>query len=306
MSLFQLQLEESLTDWFPIEDWLRCLNSALAIAKGKNKRKVQELTDQIQPDMELQEVAPFLTEIAPLIVTQGRTISKQNLLGRNVRTDAIEEEIDFLVRAANHLLSFPVFTDDDKLLIGVTRLLIDVYDEIQNAYEDRKRQSGQLDFNDLQIKVRDLLHEKESIREQLAERYPYIMVDEYQDTDQLQYEILKPLISDFKSGNLFIVGDQNQSIYRFRGADVRVFDQTRHEITDYQSELTENYTWEAEILEACDSEKCGELHLPENFRLLRNLVSFVNLIFEEIMAGRNEFEVKYEPLVQGRNYKSVR
>ena len=296
----QSQLEESLTDWFPVEDWLRCLNSVLAIAKGKNKRKVQELTDQVQPDMELQEVAPFLTEIAPLIVTQGGTISKQNLLGRNVRTDAIEEEIDFLVRAANHLLSFPVFTDDDKLLIGVTRLLIDVYDEVQYAYEDHKRRAGQLDFNDLQIKVRNLFQHEASIREQLAERYPYIMVDEYQDTDHLQYEILKPLISDFESGNLFIVGDQNQSIYRFRGADVRVFDQTRHDITKYQSALTEDFTWEEQILEAGGSEKRGELRLPENFRLLRNLVGFVNLVFESLMKGRNEFEVEYDPLIQGR------
>ena len=299
----QSQLEESLTDRFPIEDWLHCLNSVLAIAKGKNKRKVQELTDQVQPDMELQEVAPFLTEIAPLIVTQGRTISKQNLLGRNVRTDAIEAEIDFLVRAANHLLSFPAFTDDDKLLIGVTRLLIDVYDEVQRAYERHKTQTGQLDFDDLQIKIRDLL-QQESIREQLGQRYPYIMVDEYQDTNQLQYEILRPLISNFQSGNLSIVGDQNQSIYRFRGADVRVFDRTRKEITEYQSALTKEFTWEGAILEANDLEKRGDLHLPENFRLLRNLVGFVNLVFRSLMKGRNEFEIEYQPLIQGRTTDS--
>ena len=301
----QSQLTQSLTNQFPIEDWLRCLNKVLEVAKGiENKRKVRELTDQVQPDMEVREAAPFLIEIAPLIVTQGGTISKQNLLGRNVRTDAIEEEIDFLVRAANYFQSFPDFTDDDKLLIRVTRLLIDVYDEVQRDYERHKTQTGQLDFDDLQIKVRDLL-QQESIREQLAKKYPYIMVDEYQDTDQLQYEILKPLISDFKSGNLFIVGDQNQSIYRFRGADVRVFDLTRKEITEYQSALTEDFTWEGEILEASDAEKRGDLRLPENFRLLRNLVGFVNLIFEEIMRGRNEFEVEYEPLIQGRTTDSL-
>lgn len=296
----QSQLEESLTDLFPIEDWLRCLSSVLEIAKGKNAAKVRELVAGVQPNMEPQEAASLFREIAPFIVTQGGTISKRDFLGLRVKTDTIEDEIDFLVPAANHLLSFPVFTDDDKLLIRITRLLIDVYDEVQGTYEDRKRQSGQLDFDDLQIKVRDLLHQQESIREQLAERYPYIMVDEYQDTDQLQYEILKPLISDYKSGNLFIVGDQNQSIYRFRGADVRVFDQTQKDITQYQSALTKNFTWEGQILEANDLEKRGDLHLPENFRLLRNLVGFVNLIFEEIMGGRNEFEVEYEPLVQGR------
>ena len=297
--LVQSQLAQSLTNQFPIEDWLRCLRAVLAVAKGKNAAKVQELMVKIQPDLELQNAISIFTGIAPLILTKDGKISKRDFLGLRVKTEAIEEEIDFLVSAAKHLRSFPAFTDDDELLICVTRQLIDVYDEVQRAYENRKRQAGQLDFDDLQIKVRDLLGQ-ESIREQLAKRYPYIMVDEYQDTDHLQYEILKPLISGFKSGNLFIVGDQNQSIYRFRGADVRVFDRTRKEITDYQFASTEDFIWEGERFDASDSERRGELHLPENFRLLRNLVGFVNLVFESLMKGRNEFEVKYEPLIQGR------
>ena len=301
----QRQLTQSLTDQFPIEDWSRCLNSILAIASGKNAEVVRELVANIQPNMEPQEAVSPLRRIASLIVTQSGTINKRYFLGLRVETNTIEGEIDFLVHAANHLLSFPVFTDDDKLLIGVTRRLIDVYDEVQHAYEDRKRQAGHLDFDDLQIKVRDLLHQEGSICDQLVQRYPYIMVDEYQDTDQLQYEILKPLISNYKSGNLFIVGDQNQSIYRFRGADVRVYDRTRQEIIKYQSALTEGFTWEGEILEANVSEKRGDLRLPENFRLLRKIVGFVNLVFESLMNGRNEFEVKYDPLVQGRTTDSL-
>lgn len=310
------QLAQSLTNQFPLEDWLRCLQAVLAVARGKDATRVQELTDQIAPDMEAQEAVPFLTEIAPLTITKGGTISKQNLLGRGVKTDTIEAEIDFLVRAANYCQSFPTFTDDDKLLICVTHQLLAVYDEVQRAYENRKRQTGQLDFDDLQIKIRDLL-QRESIREQLAKRYPYIMVDEYQDTDQLQYEILDLLAvisenarqqkpSDSKLDNLFIVGDQKQSIYGFRGADVRVFDRTRQDITDYQSRLIEqsasvqDFAWQDETLAASDSERHGALHLPENFRLLRNLVGFVNLVFESLMKGRNEFEVKYESLIQGR------
>ena len=301
----QSQLVESLTDLYPLEDWLCCLNSVLEIARGRNASEVRELVADIQPNMEPRAVVSRLREIAPFLITQSGTISKRDFLGLRVETHTIEEEIDFLVCAANYFESFPTFTDDDKLLICVTRLLIDVYDEVQNAYEERKRQTGQLDFDDLQIKVRNLLKREASIREQLAERYPYIMVDEYQDTDHLQYEILKPLISDFESGNLFIVGDQNQSIYRFRGADVQIFNQTRHDITKYQSALTEDFTWQGEILEADASEKHGELRLPENFRLLRNLVGFVNLVFESLMKGRNEFEVKYDPLIQGRTTDSV-
>ena len=301
----QSQLVESLTDLYPLEDWLGCLNSVLEIARGRNAAEVRELVADIQPNMEPRAAASRLREIAPFLITQSGTISKRDFLGLRVETNTIEEEIDFLVRAANYFRSFPAFTDDDALLIRVTRLLIDVYDEVQHAYEEHKRQTGQLDFADLQIKVRNLLQREASIREQLAERYPYIMVDEYQDTDHLQYEILKPLISNYRSGNLFIVGDQNQSIYRFRGADVQVFDQTRHDITTYQSALTEDFTWKEQILEAGGSEKRGELRLPENFRLLRHLVGFVNLVFESLMKGRNEFEVEYDPLVQGRTTDSV-
>ena len=306
----QLQLAQSLKNQFPIEDWLRCLRVVLTVARGRDKTEVQELTDQIKPSMEAHEAVPLLIKIAPLLVTQKGTISKQYFLGRNVKIEAIDTEIGFLVRAANYFRSFPVFTDDDKLLICVTRSLLAVYNEVQDAYEQHKVQTGQLDFDDLQIKVRDLLWQ-ESIHEQLAQRYPYIMVDEYQDTDQLQYEILDLLAvvsdharkhrpSDSKLDNLFIVGDQKQSIYGFRGADVRVFGQTRQDITDYQSGSIQDFAWQDETLAASDSERHGELHLPENFRLLRNLVGFVNLVFGSLMKGQNEFEVKYESLIQGR------
>ena len=275
-----------------------------------------ELVGYIFPQLAILSVIPTVLELAPLIVTKDGKISKRDFLGSNTEIDPIKEEIDFLVPAANYFQSFASITDDDELLIRVTRSLLAVYDEVQGAYEQHKIQARQLDFDDLQIKVRDLLRQ-ESIHEQLAQKYPYIMVDEYQDTDQLQYEILDLLAvinkntrnqkpSDSKLDNLFIVGDEKQSIYGFRGADVRVFDRTRKDIIDYQSGLIEqsvliqDFAWQEETLEASDSEKHGALRLPDNFRLLRNLVGFVNLVFEPLMKGRNEFEVKYESLIQGR------
>ena len=381
----QSQLSQSLENQFSIKNWLRCLNSVLEVATGRNASIVLELVGiifpqlavltvisiflelapliltedgkiskrdslhsnaeidttkenvgflvraanyfqsapsitnasialelvgYIFPQLAILSVIPTVLELAPLIVTKDGKISKRDFLGSNTEIDPIKEEIDFLVPAANYFQSFASITDDDELLIRVTRSLLAVYDEVQRAYEQHKIQARQLDFDDLQIKVRDLLRQ-ESIHEQLAQRYPYIMVDEYQDTDQLQYEILDLLAvinkntrnqkpSDSKLDNLFIVGDEKQSIYGFRGADVRVFDKTRGDIADYQSALVEDFTWTEQKLEASDSEKRGELQLPDNFRLLRNLVGFVNLVFEPLMKGRNEFEVKYKPLIQGR------
>ena len=91
---------------FPIKKSLHCLRVVLAVARGKNAAIVRELAASIQPDMEVQEAAPFLTEIAPLIVTQGGTISKRDFLGSGVETETLNEEIDFLVRAAKYFRSF--------------------------------------------------------------------------------------------------------------------------------------------------------------------------------------------------------
>ncbi len=294
----------------------RVANHFQSVPSITNASIALELVGYIFPQLAMLTVIPTVLEVAPLILTKGGKISKRDFLGPNTDIDSIKEEIDFLVPAANHFHSFASITDDDELLIRVTRSLLAVYDEVQRAYEDHKIHAGQLDFDDLQIKVRDLL-KQEPIHAQIAQRYPYIMVDEYQDTDQLQYEILDLLAvinentrkqrpSYSKLENLFIVGDQKQSIYGFRGADVRVFDRTREDIIDYQSilieqsVLVEEFAWQEETLEASDAEKHGILDLPDNFRLLRNLVGFVNLVFEPLMKRRNEFEVTYQPLVQGR------
>ncbi|MEK7250846.1 MAG: UvrD-helicase domain-containing protein, partial [Bacteroidota bacterium] len=138
-----------------------------------------------------------------------------------------------------------------------------------------------LDFEDLQIRTKNLFR-NERIRRKLAQRFKYIMVDEYQDTNKLQYEILLPLVGNLSHGNLFIVGDPKQSIYGFRNADVTVFNKTK---TDIEKKSGEEST----------------VVLNDSFRLLRDLVAFVNLIFAPLMKAENgRHEVAYEPLVRGR------
>ncbi|MEK7817094.1 MAG: UvrD-helicase domain-containing protein, partial [Actinomycetota bacterium] len=84
------------------------------------------------------------------------------------------------------------------------------------SYADIKRERGVLDFSDLAIMTRDLLRETESVRKRVASIYEFIMVDEFQDTSRVQYEIMELLARD----NLMLVGDKNQSIYGFRDAEV--------------------------------------------------------------------------------------
>jgi DNA helicase-2/ATP-dependent DNA helicase PcrA len=90
---------------------------------------------------------------------------------------------------------------------------------IAKLYEKKKMDAQGFDFGDLLLKTYELLEKFPEIRTVLQSEYSFILVDEYQDTNAVQYKILK-LLSE-KNQNLFVVGDEDQSIYKWRGADIR-------------------------------------------------------------------------------------
>lgn len=85
-------------------------------------------------------------------------------------------------------------------------------------YERRLRSAGALDFTDLLVYTVNLLRSSEPVRKHLQEKFTYILVDEYQDTNLAQYTILRHLAAH---GNICVVGDDDQAIYSWRGADIR-------------------------------------------------------------------------------------
>jgi len=302
----ETEAKKDFEEKFPLEEWIANLESVLTIAKGKNAKVVANLVSGLKRSEKIDDQIQIVKEILPLILTKSGTIGKRNFLGSRVDSSSVGSEIEFLVSAAKVVgdtaqagVRAREPGDDDKLLIDVSRKIFNLYRKVLEKYELKKNLAGQLDFEDLQLKVKYLL-ENEPIRERLAEKYKYIMVDEYQDTNQLQYDILKPLVSDLRTGNLFIVGDKKQSVYGFRNADVRVFDKTTSEIIQQMTD--KDFEWEDETLESDEMEQRGEIHLADNFRLLPNLVGFVNLVFSRIMGSgsESEFHVEYEPLIKGR------
>ena len=110
------------------------------------------------------------------------------------------------VSAQNYALQFPAPDAADIQALYV-------------RYEARLRQANALDFDDLLLKTVELLEKEPERRDHYSSWYQYILVDEYQDTNRPQYEILRLLTS--RHQNIFVVGDEDQSIYRFRGADIR-------------------------------------------------------------------------------------
>ena len=86
------------------------------------------------------------------------------------------------------------------------------------AYQDKLRQSNALDFDDLLLKTVALFDDATDVAEEYNRRFRYVMVDEYQDTNRIQYELIRQLTR--AQQNICAVGDEDQSIYRWRGADI--------------------------------------------------------------------------------------
>ena len=129
-------------------------------------------------------------------------------------------------------------------------LLRDLIARYGRHYAELKRDRSGLDFDDLQLLTRDLLRDERGIRDAYAERFAHVMVDEFQDTNPLQNEILALLEHD----NLFRVGDERQSIYGFRHADVGLFARHREQAAAQGREqpIRENFRSRGELLDAID------------------------------------------------------
>jgi len=137
----------------------------------------------------------------------------------------------------------------DELAARDSELLQELLDLFAAAYADAKRRESVLDFEDLQLLVRDLLRNDASVRELEQLRFRQIMVDEFQDTNNLQCDIVDLLRGDREEIDVFYVGDEFQSIYGFRHADVAVF-RRRREAAARRLPLARNYRSRPEVLGA--------------------------------------------------------
>ncbi len=123
---------------------------------------------------------------------------------------------DIFSKAANTLQSL------DDVLLNAYAHFADYRDELttlRKAYESTKRQRQLVDYDDLLLRLRELLTVDEQARRMISAMYRYILVDEYQDTNRLQAEVVKHIAATHR--NVMVVGDDSQSIYSFRGATFR-------------------------------------------------------------------------------------
>ena len=173
----------------------------------------------------------------------------------------------------------------NKELANFGLILISFFDQALKIYEKKKKIEGFVDFEDILLHTKILLQNPD-IQQSLSQKYKFIMVDEFQDTNEIQYQIFLPILDYLKKGELFIVGDEKQSIYKFRDAEIEIFNQTRENIRN----------------------KSGEgnlLNLPDSFRMSPAICSFTNFVFKKLFSDPDELfsEVPNTDLVCAREDK---
>jgi ATP-dependent helicase/nuclease subunit A len=224
----------------------------------------------------------------------------------------------------------------DSVMLRLARIAVDIAADAVAFMQSEKERLGALDFDDLQMKT-DVLLNNPDVQEKLRRKVRYLMIDEFQDTNELQYRIAKKVISSWgteslvlpensapvsapehssdypihqptllsPASNLFIVGDPKQSIYRFRGADVRVFAHAKHDIHLTNSallaskRLLQRIETPAGFLQPeHPSQAAGMISLAATFRLSPTVADIVNRVCGTQMQRKESvFDVEYEEII---------
>ena len=184
--------------------------------------------------------------------TDSKRIIKQQMRGRGMDTDVVSpRSAQRMISSAKNQMIVP--EEYERLARGDQQEMVA---EVYPAYERALRQANALDFDDLLLKPIELFETHEDVLEKYQRRWQYVHIDEYQDTNQAQYVLARKLAGRHK--NLCVVGDDAQSIYAFRGADIT-------NILNFDSDYPDATT----------------IRLERNYRSTQNILRLADSIIEE-------------------------
>ncbi len=206
----------------------------------------------------LRQYAPLIKfEPSFTILDQGDAEDVVNLLRTTMKYDTHER------RFPRKQTLFDIFSKSVNMQQTIKHVLKEEYPHFEDyleeitalhkAYDAYKARHNLMDYDDLLLYLRKLLRDIDHVRSVVSDRYRYIMVDEYQDTNRIQADIVRLLAS--KHGNVMVVGDDAQAIYSFRGATVR-------NILDFPEEFP----------------GCRVIKLEENYRSTQPILNLTNEI----------------------------
>ncbi len=233
--------------------------------KTAHRATLEELNDRIDEIEAALDGLPGHAEAAASLEQLIGKLSGQNKKDKEL-VKALKEEAAGL--AASYL---------DSRAEGLIGSWAEAGQRCGKEYAAQKQQNALLTFDDLERLTYRLLCRQPDICAKYAARFDHIMIDEFQDTNELQKQLAYLLAGcqqdKLKNDKLFVVGDAKQSIYRFRGADVSVFGRVRRDMETTGGE---------------------EIQLADNFRSTRGILSVCNDLFSCLMGDADN--VKFEPL----------
>jgi ATP-dependent helicase/nuclease subunit A len=212
-----------------------------------------------------------LMKVLALFDRTGKVVQKEWMQERRFsREDARQEEA--LWQAFREEVVRPALRDWYEYRYST---ILRVLCRAREIYDRLRTQAGQLSFQDLLIKAADLLRDKPHVRRYFSDRFRYLLVDEFQDTDPVQAEVMMLLTATDpdetewrrcvpRPGSLFVVGDPKQSIYRFRRADIVTYNEVKSMIRRGGGGGTEGILTELSV----------------NFRTTAGIIEWVNRVFE--------------------------
>lgn len=226
---------------------------------GGKRLSFHEKLEQLHRLVTRERLTPGDEGTALLLDTMGQCVAGNWGKEKEVK-DRLLQCLDTLQDCCWQLRSSPVAT-----------ALLQLASRLAEQYAVRKERRGALDFDDLQLKARNLLLRNPAIRSEYRTRFPVLMVDEFQDTNRLQKELVELLCGEGQ--RLFVVGDPKQSIYLFRGAEVAVFGEIQVEVAAAGG---------------------STLYFQESFRSREGITRFVNRLFSEVvMTGGSAGDAPY-------------
>ncbi|MCE5219363.1 UvrD-helicase domain-containing protein [bacterium] len=244
--------------------------------------RVRQIEDVTKTIAERFELLPHLGKGSTNAGQKGLWPSEEALARAKACIKQFTNSAEGLVRQRVDEVRKLELLPEHERLASLTAALMAETAAAAQAYEEAKQDLAVLDFTDLQIRVSELWDRRPEILAQYQSRIRHVLLDEFQDTDDLQMKILWPLAD--RGAHRFVVGDVKQSIYRFRNADVTVFNRTRDRMTEADPRSLERLT--------------------VNFRSRPALIAFFNDLFshDAVMGSerKEEYEAFYEPLTSHR------
>ncbi|MDR0641083.1 MAG: UvrD-helicase domain-containing protein [Treponema sp.] len=218
---------------------------------------------------------------------------------RNSRAKEISKELRGLFRVFSSIL---VYILQGGIILSVMVLL----EEFQKLYVEKKRTQGILSFTDVARLARTIMRDQGDIRNNEKAAFKAVMIDEFQDNNSLQKELLFllaekqnycaegiPAAAGLEETKLFFVGDEKQSIYRFRGADVSVFRELKNELSAEKLSMGTNYRSSPQLIACFNALFGGSIYDPSGASPLFQYAS----IFPPSRIP--PYEAEYSPLAAG-------